>query len=99
MAMLVGYSNLLHLLILHQFTVLNSIYQRTPLHIAAREGYFNTAKSLSDKGADITIEDVDGVSEILCGRFKFDLASIHLQALRDSSLYCLFYATVKLLYI
>ena len=38
------------------------LYQRTPLHIATREGHENTAKCLVKKGADISIKDKDGVS-------------------------------------
>ena len=41
--------------------LLKSLYQRTPLHIAAREGYLNTARNLVNQGADIKIKDVTGV--------------------------------------
>jgi len=37
-------------------------YQRTPLHIAARENYERTVESLVDKGAGINIKDKAGVS-------------------------------------
>ena len=37
-------------------------YQRTPLHFAARENYERTVECLVDKGADINIRDVAGVS-------------------------------------
>ena len=37
-------------------------YQRTPLHIAARENYERTVECLADKGAGINIKDKDGVS-------------------------------------
>ena len=37
--------------------------QRTPLHIAVREGQEYTVKSLVKKGADIDFRDNDGVSK------------------------------------
>ena len=37
-------------------------YQRTPLHIAARENYERTVECLVDKGAGINIKDKAGVS-------------------------------------
>ena len=37
-------------------------YQRTPLHIAARENYERTVECLVDKGAGINIKDKVGVS-------------------------------------
>ena len=50
--------------------------QRTPLHIAVREGQEYTVKSLVDKGADISIKDNDGVSEtgsrLLVQLYRFD---------------------------
>ena len=39
-----------------------SFYQRTPLHIAVKEGYEHTVKSLVEKGADVNIPDNKGVS-------------------------------------
>ena len=39
-----------------------SMYQRTPLHTAAKEGYRYTVEYLVKKGADITIKDDKGVS-------------------------------------
>ena len=36
--------------------------QRTPLHVAAREGYKYTVKSLVEKGANINLKNKDGVS-------------------------------------
>ena len=39
------------------------LYQRTPLHIAAREGYDSTVEYLADKKADMNIEDDYGVCE------------------------------------
>ena len=42
-------------------------YQRTPLHIAVKEGYRRTVKSLVEKGADVNMADKKGVSTgILC---------------------------------
>ena len=41
------------------------LYQRTPLHIAVKEGKGHTVKFLVEKGADVNIEDIDGVSEII----------------------------------
>ena len=38
------------------------MYQRTPLHTAAKEGYRYTVEYLVKKGADITIKDDKGVS-------------------------------------
>ena len=38
------------------------LYQRTPLHIAARENYEHTVECLVNKGADINIKDKAGVS-------------------------------------
>ena len=35
----------------------------TPLHVAAEKGRFNVIKPLVDKGANINIEDNDGVNE------------------------------------
>ena len=40
-----------------------SVYQRTPLHIAVREGQEHTVDCLVMEGADINIKDNDGVSE------------------------------------
>ena len=40
-----------------------SPYQRTPLHIAAREGHVDIVRYLVDKDADPNIKDEDGVSE------------------------------------
>ena len=42
--------------------LLFSLYQRTPLHIASKEGYRYTTECLVDKGADINMKDDDGVS-------------------------------------
>jgi len=39
------------------------LYQRTPLHIAAREGYDSTVEYLAEKKAVINITDNDGVCE------------------------------------
>ena len=41
------------------------LYQRTPLHIAAREGYDFTVKYLAEKNADINITDYNGVCEAI----------------------------------
>ena len=38
------------------------LIQRTPLHIAAREGYRYTVEHLVKNGADISIKDNSGVS-------------------------------------
>ena len=40
-------------------------YQRTPLHIAARENYERTVECLVDKGAGINIKDKAGVSHTI----------------------------------
>ena len=42
--------------------LLFSLYQRTPLYIASKEGYKYTVECLVAKGADINIEDDEGVS-------------------------------------
>ena len=42
--------------------LLFSLYQRTPLHIASKEGYKYTVECLVAEGADINIEDDKGVS-------------------------------------
>ena len=39
-----------------------SLFQRTPLHIAAGKGYTYTTECLVAKGADINMKDNDGVS-------------------------------------
>ena len=39
------------------------LHQMTPLHAAAEKGRFNIIKPLVDKGANINIEDNDGVIE------------------------------------
>ena len=39
-------------------------YQRTPLHIAVREGQEYTVKSLVENGASVNSKDKDGVSDI-----------------------------------
>ena len=39
-----------------------SLNQRTPLHIAVREGQEYTVKSLVENGADVNSKDKDGVS-------------------------------------
>ena len=39
------------------------LHQMTPLHAAAEKGCFNIIKPLVDKGANINIEDNDGVIE------------------------------------
>ena len=41
-----------------------SLKQWTPLHIAAREGHMNTVELLINNGADINIQDTDGVSRV-----------------------------------
>ena len=46
-------------------------YQRTPLHIAAEEGFKHTVDSLVKKGANIKIKDKEGVSAT--GILKVDL--------------------------
>ena len=43
-----------------------SMYQCTPLHFAAREGYVGIVRWLVGKGADIKIQDSDGVSTYTC---------------------------------
>ena len=39
-----------------------SFYQRTALHIAARDGHDYIAECLVKKGANVNVEDNDGVS-------------------------------------
>ena len=41
------------------------MYQRTPLHSAAAEGYLNTVKYLLEKKSDIDIEDKYKVSDTI----------------------------------
>lgn len=36
--------------------------QKTPLHLAAVEGHVDTVKYLVNKGVDINIKDINGVS-------------------------------------
>ena len=43
-------------------TVINSVYQVTPLHVAARGGRQCTVEWLIVEGADIAIKDNKGVS-------------------------------------
>ena len=38
-------------------------HQRTPLHMAAREGYDSTVEVLADEGAKINMGDCNGVCE------------------------------------
>ena len=44
------------------FEYLSFLYQRTPLYIAAKEGYEYTVKYLVQKGADANLTDNEGVS-------------------------------------
>ena len=44
-------------------TIILSLHQATPLHVAAESGNVDTVSYLGDKGADINIKDGDGVSE------------------------------------
>lgn len=39
-----------------------SLYQRTPLHMAAEGGHKNVVDYLVDKGADVSLKDNAGVS-------------------------------------
>ena len=41
-----------------------SLKQWTPLHLAARGGHMNTVEFLFNNGADINIQDNDGVSRV-----------------------------------
>ena len=41
-----------------------SLNQQTPLHLAARKGHMNTVELLINNGADINIQDTDGVSRV-----------------------------------
>lgn len=42
--------------------MLFSLYQMTPLHVAAERGYIKIVDYLVWKGADINIQEKDGVS-------------------------------------
>ena len=54
------------LVFLHSYLKFVAIlYQRTPLHIAAREGYDSTVEYLADKKADINSKDYNGVGEAI----------------------------------
>ena len=55
---LTGYSWIDHIQIL-----VGSPHQRTPLHQAAASGHVETAQVLVENGADINVEDTDGVCE------------------------------------
>ena len=57
--------------LLHAVKFVFSFYQRTPLHIAVKEGKGHTVKFLVEKGADINIKDKNGVSEIISGIADF----------------------------
>ena len=48
--------------------VVSSLYQMTPLHIAAERGFVKIVDYLIDKGADVDIRDKNGV--IICGCFN-----------------------------
>ena len=41
-----------------------SLNQQTPLHLAAREGHMDTVEFLINNGADINIQDNNGVSRV-----------------------------------
>ena len=43
--------------------LVSSPHQGTPLHRAARGGHVGAVELLLQKGADVTIKDVNGVSE------------------------------------
>ena len=67
------------LVFLHSYLKFVAIlYQRTPLHIAAREGYDSTVEYISDKKADINSKDNRGVSERLHtdGRLQFSITGL-----------------------
>ena len=42
-----------------------SPHQRTTLHLAAQEGRFERVKDLVERGADVNVRDVDGVSDYI----------------------------------
>ena len=48
--------------LLFSYAYLHSLYQRTPMYIAAKEGYYHTVRYLVEKGADANIADDAGVS-------------------------------------
>ena len=50
------------------------LYQRTPLHLAAKGGHYNIVKYLVEEGANVCITDELGVSVLDCtteGRYPF----------------------------
>ena len=44
-------------------TILLSVHQVNPLHIAAIHGDLDTVRQLIDKGTDVNVRDDDGVSQ------------------------------------
>ena len=50
------------ILLIYKSSTCLFFYQRTPLHIAAKEGFNHTVDSLVKKGANINIKDKKGVS-------------------------------------
>ena len=48
--------------------IVSSLYQMTPLHVAAERGYVKIVDYLVGKGADIDIKDENGV--IICDCFN-----------------------------
>ena len=51
---------------LSYFCIFLSLYQMTPLHLAAQRGRYNLVRYLVDKDADVNIQDINGVRLILC---------------------------------
>ena len=58
------------MLLIYKSTTCLFFYQRTPLHIAAKEGFRYTVETLVRKGANIKIKDKKGVSVTTESRLK-----------------------------
>ena len=56
-----------------------SLHQRTPLHLAAKEGHKETVVLLIQEGAKISIQDNDGVG--VCDYTTDDILSLNLSCI------------------